>query len=140
MSRLFDAFIMTLLAVILPIKLYILSVGIIWHLDIILGTWNAIKNKEYVTKTLLKGYIKKFAIYTTTLILASVFSKLFLHDVINFFIDIPEDFLIKLMTAVVTIYEGISINKHTKKLFCFDMYGIIKKGIGAIKNFKKDLE
>lgn len=140
MSRILDTLIMTSLAVILPIKLYILSVGIIWHLDIILGAFGAIKDNNYNTSDLLKGYVKKFIIYTSTLFLASVFSKLFLHDVISFFVAIPDDFLIKLMTAVVTIYEGNSINKHTKKLFGFDVYGIIKKGLKSVKNFKKELE
>lgn len=128
-----------LLAIILPVKLYLLIAGIIYHVDIYLGTRKAIRNKTFDWQRFLSGYIYKLMIYSGGIILLYWFQELLLFEVISFFFSIPPNFIIKFGTMLIVSTEMISIHKKIKERYGFDVVERYKNVIRTIKTIKKDL-
>lgn len=137
MQTFFELILNAILAIILPIQIYLLLVGGFIALSTFLGILAAKKEKEKIELgKLTSGLVRKMFIYTPTTIAIYWLDTILLGDILMQFIPV-QNFITKVGTMIILGNEFVSINKNFAILTGKSISDRAKIGIKNILSLKK---
>lgn len=128
-----------ILSIILPVKLYLVVVGMVIFLDAFYSI-RALKkkNEKFKMSKFLDGFIKKTAIYSPAVVGIYYLEAFLLKEIMEYFINIP--FIItKILTMGILSKELISINKNYAIISGQSIVSGIKSIFSIVKETKKEI-
>lgn len=147
MNTFFEAVINFILAIILPVGVYLLIIGGLMFVDTLLGLYRVKKNKEkFIWSKFFKGLITKMYVYTPIIVCVYWMDFHLLNDIVKLFINVDLLFT-KLASLILSSTEITSINKNFKAVTgksLLDRLRNVVKVAHSVKNeindFSKDSE
>lgn len=119
---------LSMLAVLAPVKMVIITVGILIFADLIMGMWAAHKRGEIITSAALRRTITKMLVYQTCVITGFMLEKYLLGG------SIP---VIKLIGGVIGVVEFKSIIENANTVLGMDLFKEIIARLGSSNDKKK---
>lgn len=140
MSTFFSSIANFILAIILPVQLYLLLIGGVILLDSYYGYHKAIFLKEKISwLKFFKGIRKKIAIYTPAMLGIYWLDFHLLNEFLLQFLSI-DMVITKIGCTVLLSTEIASINQNIKTITGKSLYKRIKDTMGVAKDLKQDID
>lgn len=127
------------IALLSPIKIFLVLVGIFIFIDTILGIWAAKKNGIKIESRKLSKFISKMFVYNMVVILAFLLDKYLLGEFFLLFLSIPLA-ITKLTTIGLVLNEAYSMDEKVRNVKGVGIWDIFSKLLGLAKFIKKQKE
>lgn len=127
------------IALLSPIKIFLVLVGIFIFIDTILGIWAAKKTGIKIESRKLSKFISKMFVYNMVVILAFLLDKYLLGEFFLLFLSIPLA-ITKLTTIGLVLNEAYSMDEKVRNVKGVGIWDIFSKLLGLAKFIKKQKE
>lgn len=129
MKDLLNKLFLASLAAFSPIKMVMITVGILIIADLITGVWAAIKRGETISSSAMRRTVSKMCIYELTVICGFMLETYILGQAIP---------VAKIVASVIGVVEFKSILENANSIVKGDIFKIILKKLGSDNdNLKK---
>lgn len=109
--------IMAILVVLVPIKMVLVTVGVLIISDMILGVWASLKRKERFTSARLSDTVKKMFVYNITIITGFLMQSYILDDCLP---------VCKIIASIIATTEIKSLLENAESILGTPMFKRIK--------------
>lgn len=127
------------IALLSPIKIFLVLVGIFIFIDTVLGIWAAKKTGIKIESRKLSKFISKMFVYNMVVILAFLLDKYLLGEFFLLFLSIPLA-ITKLTTIGLVLNEAYSMDEKVRNVKGVGIWDIFSKLLGLAKFIKKQKE
>lgn len=127
------------LALLSPIKVFLVLVGLFIFIDTILGIWASVKTGIKIESRKLSKFISKLLVYNSVVILAYMLDKFLLGEFFLLFLSVPLA-ITKLTSIGLIINEAYSMDEKVRNVKGVGIYDVFKKLLGLAKYVKKQKE
>lgn len=115
-------------AVLAPIKIVMLVVGIVIFADLFTGVWAAYKRGEKINSAGLRRSISKVLIYNLAIVLGFIIEKFLIEGMIP---------LSKIAAGLIGVTEGVSIFENLNSLAGNNVFKSIIDKLGSVNQINK---
>lgn len=122
MKSVLDKLLVAFVAALVPIKMVLITVGILIMVDLITGIWAAKKRGERISSAVMRRTVSKFLIYQTTIITGFLLQTYLLDNIIP---------VSKLVASVIGLVEFKSILENGNSILGEDLFKVIIQKLGS---------
>lgn len=134
-----EAIVNVILAIVLPVEMYLSIVGIMMTLDTYFGLGVARRDKTFSFKKLLNGILIKIRLYTPIVVAIYWLDEFAINSIVYNFINI-DHLVTRFVTGIILLREGNSILLKVKDKYNFDLKLEGRKLFNFIKSSKKEID